>query len=651
MQFSKEMGLILFEGYYEGGGTGKDGKPSPKVRLGTRKPKPYEVAKREYQWLLGKIKPAIVLTDYDDDSIFECRLKMAQALDQHCIAIKGAHKGGHIYWANATQGVVTSNTKMKTVLTLSPVDYKCGVKMIRSSGVIKPGDSYGALQNDDGSFREVLYFNPCPGGTLDELPFYDRPMKSGEKHQFLGMAEGDGRQDGLFTFMLPMKGAGFTYEQYHEAADLINRFVFAEPLTHEFDNAVRREAWDDLPTDDGEKKPVNPQTFKRFLTVKGMGMKFNELLNIIEFFSVPKEFGKVTDIQNMMPIILQYAFREYTGNKNISKQQIIDLIALVADENSYNPVRDYLQGLTWDGIDRFPKLYEYLHVTGEFEQMLIRKWFIQTAAMPFNTLDDPFSAEGVLIFQGKEGICKTRFFASLVPNPLWFKSLDKPMSTKNKDTLIETLSAWITEVGEIDRTFTENRSDLKNFMTKANDSIRKPYAKEQVTKARITSFSGTTNKEQLLTEETGSRRWWIVHIPQKIDLAALWGDVDKNQLWAQAYQMFRDDPTSFRLTEEEKDILEGKNEKSMELLPAEDELRLRFDFDAPESDWVWVQPAALKSIPGFVDIANYPATVIGKAISKISETVPAIHRGKKDGVYKWFIPPTKKDVDRFRNPG
>ena len=115
--------------------------------------------------------------------------------------------------------------------------------------------------------------------------------------------------------------------------------------------------------------------------------------------------------------------------------------------------------------------------------------------------------------------------------------------------------------------------------------------------------------------------------------------------------MFRDDPTSFRLTEEEKDILEGKNEKSMELLPAEDELRLRFDFDAPESDWVWVQPAALKSIPGFVDIANYPATVIGKAISKISETVPAIHRGKKDGVYKWFIPPTKKDVDRFRNPG
>lgn len=211
MQFSKEMGLILFDGYYEGGAL-VDGEPNPKVRQGKKKPKPYEIAKREYQWLLGKIKQSIVLTNYDSDETFQCRLKMAQALDQHCIAIKGAHKGGHIYWANCTQAVTTSNTKMKTVLTLAPVDYKCGVKMVKHTGEIKLADTYGALQNDDGTFREVLYFNPGPGDNLDELPFYDRPLQSGEKHQFLGMADGEGRQEGLFTFMIPMKEAGFTYE-------------------------------------------------------------------------------------------------------------------------------------------------------------------------------------------------------------------------------------------------------------------------------------------------------------------------------------------------------------------------------------------------------------------------------------------------------
>lgn len=649
LQFSKEMGLILFDGYYEGGGPGKDGKPSPKVRLGIKKAKPYEVAKREYQWLLGKIKQSVVLTDYDDDEIFRCRLEIAKAQDQHCVAIKGAHKGGHIYWANTTQAVTTSNTKIKTVLTLSPVDYKCGVKMVKSSGEIKPADTYGALQNDDGSFREVLWYNPGPGNTLDEMPFYDRPLRTGEKCQFLGMKEGDGRQEGLFTYMIPMKNAGFTYEQYEEAADLINQFIFAEPLDREFDNAKRREAWDTIVTDDEGKKPVSPATFRRFLTVKEMRVKYNELLNLVEFFNVPKEFRAVNDFQNVMPVILQYAFREYTGNKSITKQQIADLIALVADENSYNPVRNYLQSLVWDGVDRFPALYQHLHVTGDFEQMLIKKWFIQTAAMPFNSLKDkrPFGAEGVLIFQGSEGICKTRFFASLVPDPLWFKSLDKPMSTKNKDTLIDTLSAWITEIGEIDRTFAENRSDLKNFMTSIKDTIRKPYAREPVTKPRITSFCGTTNKAQFLTEETGSRRWWVVHIPQKIDLAALWREVDRDQLWAQAYQMFKDDPLSFRLTDEDITTLKNRNDDAMEMLPAEGELRLRFDFEAPESEWAWVQPAALKALN--YDVSQYSATTIGAAIARIAEDHPEIRFKRSHGVRKWFIPPEIQNTDRFRN--
>ena len=54
--------------------------------------------------------------------------------------------------------------------------------------------------------------------------------------------------------------------------------------------------------------------------------------------------------------------------------------------------------------------------------------------------------------------------------PTWFTSLDKPMTTKNKDTLIEALSSWITEIGEIDQTFTERRSDLKSFMTSEKDT-------------------------------------------------------------------------------------------------------------------------------------------------------------------------------------
>ena len=185
-------------------------------------------------------------------------------------------------------------------------------------------------------------------------------------------------------------------------------------------------------------------------------------------------------------------------------------------------------------------------------------------------------------------------------------------------------------------------------MTSMKDTIRRPYAREPVTKPRITSFCGTTNKAQFLTEETGSRRWWVVNIPQKIDLAALWRDVDRDQLWAQVYQMFKEDPLAFRLTDEEVAALKSRNSEVTELLPAEDELRLRFDFEAPESEWAWVQPAALKALPEY-DVEKYSATVIGAAIAKIAETVPAIRYKKSHGVRKWFIPPAIQNTDRFRN--
>ncbi len=232
---------------------------------------------------------------------------------------------------------------------------------------------------------------------------------------------------------------------------------------------------------------------------------------------------------------------------------------------------------------------------------------------------------------------------------MWFTSLDKPMSTKNKDTLIETLSAWITEIGEIDRTFTERRSDLKSFMTAEKDKIRKPYAREPVTKARTTSICGTTNKAEFLNDETGSRRWWVVHIPRKIDLDEFVKPKNLSQFWAQCYRANMDDPQCFRLSDEEQNQLEEQNKSVMEMLPAEDELRLRLDFEAPESEWEWVQASVLKNLPEFADISKYDAVTIGKALTKIAEDFPTIRKGKHKGLYKWFIPPAIKKTDRFRN--
>lgn len=121
---------------------------------------------------------------------------------------------------------------------------------------------------------------------------------------------------------------------------------------------------------------------------KGYSIRYNELLNIVEYDGIPEDL-QIKDIQNVMPIQLQYDFRQYT-KKAVSKQQVTDLIILEADIHSYNPIQDYLKGIVWDGRSRFPEVFHVLGVADPFEQILIKKWFFQTAAMAFNDMSHPF---------------------------------------------------------------------------------------------------------------------------------------------------------------------------------------------------------------------------------------------------------------------
>lgn len=487
---------------------------------------------------------------------------------------------------------------------------------------------------------------------IDELPYFLYPLQMDNASFKVDFPEGDRTQHlGAYLFYLVGK-KGYSAEQAFEIVRLMNQYIFENPIPNDLINSqiLNDSTFDKLigMENNTKKKDISPETFRRFLSELGMSIRYNKLLNIVEFENIPEEYSAVTDVQNVMPIKLQYEFKRYTNLKNISKQQMIDLIILEGDENSYNPVKDYLQEITWDGVDRFPEIFAILGVQSNFEQSLIRKWFYQTAALPFNTLENPIQPEGVLILQGAEGIGKTRFFQQLVFNPLWFQSLDKELTTKNKDVLIQMLSAWIGELGEIDRTFKANRSDVKNFMTLTKDSIRKPYAREPVTKPRSTSFCGTTNKAEFLNADTGFRRWWVISVNQKIDVGNFIENDNLHQFWSQCHAAFCENPQCFRLTKDERNQLEECNKEVMEMLPAEDELRIRLDFNAPLKLWNWIQPSVLKNLPDY-DVTPYSAKEIGAAIRAIMRDVPEIqYKHTKKGT-TYFIPPSINNTDRYRN--
>lgn len=325
LEFLEKHGDVLFRGYWCGGAD-----DSPKKRNGQSDPKPLEHALRKFPWLLGALLPHIVLVDYDTKETFDCRVRIAKALGQHCIAVR-SNRGGHMYFYDTAHTVRTANIHNRTLLSLCPVDYKLGYKVMKTTGEIKPADSYACLSREDKSLRELVYCNIREDNTLDEIPFYDLRVKGTEKagkYDFIGMAAGDGRQEGLFTYMNPVKAAGYFYEQFKEAAELIEHYVFAVPLDDEFENAVRREAWDSVKMDSSV-----------YFNEKGQ-FSFNRFGDqLIERHHVKKINGQLYIYENGVYV---------PGHRAIEKAMLIEIPSLTRARR--NEVLDYLEVVCKDSI-------------------------------------------------------------------------------------------------------------------------------------------------------------------------------------------------------------------------------------------------------------------------------------------------------------
>ena len=108
----------------------------------------------------------------------------------------------------------------------------------------------------------------------------------------------------------------------------------------------------------------------------------------------------------------------------------------------------------------------------------------------YNTGKD--KTNGILIFHGEQGLGKTTWISTLIPNRLWsyFKE-GMELDMKDKDKVFALISNWIVELGEIDGSMKQEQAKLKAFTTQSNDKLRRPYAKSPDNYPRTTSFFGT----------------------------------------------------------------------------------------------------------------------------------------------------------------
>ena len=208
-------------------------------------------------------------------------------------------------------------------------------------------------------------------------------------------------------------------------------------------------------------------------------------------------------------------------------------VPVVAEATELHPVRDYLRGLVWDGVERLPS---WLSVfcgakQSEYSAAVGVRWMISGVA---RVMEPGAQVDCVLVFEGPQGVGKSSAFRALVPHPSMHSETGVVIGDKDSYQCLHGI--WVYVFDELDSLKRGDVTKTKNFLTSPKDHYRPSYGRVTRDFFRQNVFAGTTNETEYLVDRTGNRRFWPVRVVRPIDIAAIVRDRD--QLWAEAYQRY-----------------------------------------------------------------------------------------------------------------
>ncbi len=303
----------------------------------------------------------------------------------------------------------------------------------------------------------------------------------------------------------------------------------------------------------------------------GYNFKFNEVTDRIEINGDP--------ISDVIQAEIRTRMRD-SGFKRMAEME--DAYTAHAWTNRYHPVRDYLSGLVWDGQPAISRISDYFTDRHGVFPLFLRRWLIGTVAKVFQRAQN-----FMLVLDGHQDLGKSYFVRWLCPPLLTDYFVEGAADTGDKDTWLRLSGRWIWELSELGATTRKaDREALKDFISRQEVTVRRPYGRHDIVKPALASLIGTINEEGpgFLNDPTGSRRFAVVNLTS-IDRSyatALCSD----QLWAEAmiaYQSGED----WRLSAAERSLQSEINEDYEVDTPLEALLRKYYNIDPDTTQDIW----------------------------------------------------------------
>lgn len=180
--------------------------------------------------IYGRLNNLYSFIDFDTQERAGAFLRLNKGLKLKCNILKTTD-GIHVYFKNNDPKFKTNVIGKSTPIGLV-ADWKHG----RTNGIDR--------LKRDGIQREFIQV--VSESEIEEFPFYLKYVNFNVP-QFLGMKDHDGRNGEMFNYMIPLKRAKFTYEQYKIITNIINDHIMADKLAPgDYEIVTRKSAWDSV---------------------------------------------------------------------------------------------------------------------------------------------------------------------------------------------------------------------------------------------------------------------------------------------------------------------------------------------------------------------------------------------------------------------
>ena len=214
------------------------------------------------------------------------------------------------------------------------------------------------------------------------------------------------------------------------------------------------------------------------------------------------------------------------------KDFFFDVVGDLARGAPFHPVRDYLDGLRWDGKQRVDEwLATYGGASSTDYSLAVGRIFLVAAVRRIRNPGCKF--DEMLVLESPQGMDKSSALRILAVRDDWFSD-DLPLGADGKRVVEQTSGKWIVEAAELTGLTDRRLQHLKAMLSRQKDRARLAYRRLEDDYPRHFVIVGTTNDRSYLIDHTGNRRFWPVGV-KRFDLAGL--RRDRDQLWAEAAAM------------------------------------------------------------------------------------------------------------------